>query len=129
MQSGRSDGVGRSLPSLVAVLILAGAWGVLAQTPPPFQIRVETNVVMARVVVRDAKGRPVAGLRKEDFRLSDSGKPQEITGFAVETGNAGADQFTWGGVIGGHRLGPGRYTLIATPLGGTAKQLSFKLRP
>jgi VWFA-related protein len=32
----------------------------------------------------------VAGLRKEDFRLSDSGKPQEITGFAVETGNAGA---------------------------------------
>jgi VWFA-related protein len=90
MQSGRSDGVGRSLPSLVAALILAGAWGVLAQTPPPFQIRVETNVVMARVVVRDAKGRPVAGLRKEDFRLSDSGKPQEITGFAVETGNAGA---------------------------------------
>jgi VWFA-related protein len=51
---------------------------------------VETNVVMVRVVVRDAKGRPVAGLRKENFRVSDSGKPQEITGFAVETGNAGA---------------------------------------
>jgi len=107
MQSGRSDGLGRSLPRLVAVcqsgagpppaaacqaalaaitaLILAGVWGARAQTPPPFQIRVETNVVMVRVVVRDAKGHPVAGLRKEDFRLSDSGKPQEITGFAAET--------------------------------------------
>jgi Lactonase, 7-bladed beta-propeller len=52
-----------------------------------------------------------------------------LRGQIGETGNAGADQFTWGGVIGGHRLGPGRYTLIATPLGGTAKQLSFKLRP
>jgi len=74
----------------IAALILAGGCGARAQTPPPFQIRVETNVVMVRVVVRDAKGRPVAGLRKENFRLSDSGKPQEITGFAVETGNAGA---------------------------------------
>jgi VWFA-related protein len=73
-----------------AALILAAGWCALAQTPPPFQIRVETNVVMVRVVVRDAKGRPVAGLRKENFRVSDSGKPQQITGFAVETGNAGA---------------------------------------
>ena len=28
---------------------------------------------------------PVAGLRKEDFRLFDSGKPQEINGFTVES--------------------------------------------
>src|ERR1019366_5190689 len=55
------------------------------ESAPPFQIRVETNLVMVKVVVRDAKGRPVAGLRKEDFRLFDSGKPQDITGFAAET--------------------------------------------
>jgi VWFA-related protein len=85
--------------ALVAALILAGGWGAPAQTQPaaeapevraresapPFQIRVETNLVMVKVVVRDAKGRPVTGLRKEDFRLSDGGKPQEITGFTVET--------------------------------------------
>jgi VWFA-related protein len=65
-------------------LILAGAWAALAQAPP-FQIRVETNLVTVKVVVRDAKGRPVSGLRKEDFRLFDSGKPQEITGFSVES--------------------------------------------
>jgi VWFA-related protein len=89
-------------------LILAFAWGALAQTQPagappanapevrahesapPFQIRVETNLVTVKVVVRDAKGRPVAGLRKEDFRLFDSGKPQDITGFAAETAAAKA---------------------------------------
>lgn len=122
MQSGRSDGFGRSLPRLVALLcdrsgadlradlqvwptrlaiaalILAGGWGWAQTQPaagaredraresaPPFQIRVETNLVMVKVVVRDAKGRPVAGLRRENFRLFDSGKPQEIASFAVET--------------------------------------------
>ena len=125
MQSGRSHGFGRSLPRLVVgqtsrsgcplgrvlqdpLLILAFAWGALAQTQPagappanapevrahesapPFQIRVETNLVTVKVVVRDAKGRPVAGLRKEDFRLFDSGKPQDITGFAAETAAAKA---------------------------------------
>ena len=90
--------IARPTTVAVAALILAGGWG-WAQTPsaagppevrahesaPPFQIRVETNLVMVKVVVRDAKGRPVAGLRKEDFRLFDSGKPQDITGFAAET--------------------------------------------
>jgi hypothetical protein len=52
-----------------------------------------------------------------------------LRGQIRETRNAGASQFTWGGVIGGHRLGPGSYVLIATPLGGTAKQVRFKLLP
>jgi 6-phosphogluconolactonase (cycloisomerase 2 family) len=50
-------------------------------------------------------------------------------GQITETGTAGADQFAWRGVIGGHRLGPGSFVLLATPLGGTAKQVSFKLLP
>jgi VWFA-related protein len=110
MQGWRSHGFGRSLPRVVAeleggrkpaesrlraglpallaaALILSGGWGAWAQdSGQPFQIQVETNVVMVRVVVRDAQGRPVAGLHKEDFRLFDNGKPQEITGFAVESG-------------------------------------------
>jgi VWFA-related protein len=56
----------------------------------PFQIRVEANLVMVKVVVRDAKGRPVSGLRKQDFRLLDNGKAQEIAGFAVETATSKA---------------------------------------
>lgn len=68
---------------------MACGWSVRAQTPeresPPFQIKVDTNVVMVRVVVRDGQGRPIAGLRKQDFHLSDNGKPQEIAGFTIET--------------------------------------------
>jgi DNA-binding beta-propeller fold protein YncE len=52
-----------------------------------------------------------------------------LRGQIVQTGNAGANQFTWGGVIGGHRLGLGSYVLLATPLGGTGKQGNFTLLP
>jgi len=51
----------------------------------PFELQVQRNVVLVRAVVRDPKGRPISGLRKEDFRLFDNGKPQEIDQFAVES--------------------------------------------
>ena len=44
-------------------------------------------MVLVRAIVRDSKGRPVANLRKEDFRLWDNGKPQDIDQFAVESPN------------------------------------------
>ena len=46
--------------------------------------RVNVRLVLARVVVRDARGRAVGNLRKEDFELFDNGKPQVITHFARE---------------------------------------------
>lgn len=52
---------------------------------PSFRIQVERNLVQVRVVVRDANGRPVGNLTKDDFRLTDNGKPQFISHFAVET--------------------------------------------
>jgi VWFA-related protein len=56
-----------------------------------FKLQVQRNIVLVRVVVRDAKGNPVPGLRKEDFRLFDNGKPQEVDQFSVEsTGGAPA---------------------------------------
>jgi VWFA-related protein len=54
-------------------------------TTPKFRIRAERNVVLVRVVVRDAKQRTVGDLHKEDFQLFDDGKPQEVTAFSVET--------------------------------------------
>jgi 6-phosphogluconolactonase (cycloisomerase 2 family) len=53
----------------------------------------------------------------------------DLRGQFVRTGNAGANQFTWGGVIGGHRLGLGTYVLVATPLGGTGKHGNFTILP
>jgi len=46
--------------------------------------RVNVRLVLARVVVNDARGHAVGNLSKEDFELLDNGKPQLISHFAVE---------------------------------------------
>ena len=96
----RAHGLGRSLlrPMALSLLMLASGPGAAPQsanppeiqaqeTTPKFRIRAERNLVIVRVVVRDPKGRTVGDLHKEDFRLLDDGKPQEITGFGFETAN------------------------------------------
>src|SRR6266481_6846733 len=52
-------------------------------TPPTFRVRV--NLVLVRAVVRDATGKVVTNLKKEDFQLSDNRKPQVISTFSIET--------------------------------------------
>jgi VWFA-related protein len=53
-------------------------------------IRVQSTSVELNVVVRDANGRPVTGLKKEDFQVFDQGKKQNISAFSVEYANAPA---------------------------------------
>jgi VWFA-related protein len=48
--------------------------------------RSNANLVMVPVVVRDAKGNAVGNLRRENFRILDNGKPQEIKQFSIELG-------------------------------------------
>jgi VWFA-related protein len=50
----------------------------------PVTFKVESNLVEVPVVVRDRQGRAVGNLRKEDFRILDKGKPQEISKFSVQ---------------------------------------------
>ena len=54
------------------------------EVEPTFKLQVERNLVVVHVVVRDAKGAAVDNLRKEDFQLSDRGKPQTVLQFSVE---------------------------------------------
>jgi len=54
------------------------------ETPPTFAIHAQRNLVTVRVVVRDPHGRTVGNLTKDDFRLLDNGKAEEIFGFTVE---------------------------------------------
>lgn len=49
-----------------------------------FRLKAETNLVVVRVIVRGADGKPVAGLTREDFRIFDRGKEQSISQFDVE---------------------------------------------
>jgi VWFA-related protein len=51
----------------------------------PFKVQVQRNMVVVRAIVRDSNGRPVPRLRKEDFRLFDNGKLQEIDQFGLES--------------------------------------------
>ncbi|MBZ5671892.1 MAG: VWA domain-containing protein [Acidobacteriia bacterium] len=44
----------------------------------------ERNEVPVRVVVRDAQGKPVRNLTKDDFRILDDGEPQVTTQFSAE---------------------------------------------
>ncbi len=48
-------------------------------------IKVQVNLVLVRVVVRDAAGKLIPDLKKEDFQLLDNGKEQKISTFGVET--------------------------------------------
>jgi len=49
---------------------------------PTFQSTV--NLVRVPVVIRDKQGNTVGNLQRQDFQLTDRGKPQEIAQFALE---------------------------------------------
>lgn len=78
------------LPLVVttAALLMTGS-GMVAQAPSPTAgptIQITTRVVQVDVVVQDQQGNPIRGLKREDFTLSDNGKPQDIRYFSVEEG-------------------------------------------
>jgi VWFA-related protein len=50
----------------------------------PATFSTKVNLVMVPVVVRDATGKAIGTLQKEDFQLFDKGKPQVITKFSVD---------------------------------------------
>ncbi|MGC9970765.1 MAG: VWA domain-containing protein [Bryobacteraceae bacterium] len=53
----------------------------LPDQPPTFRAR--ADLVLVPVVVRDSAGRAVGHLQREDFKLFDGGRPQEITTFSL----------------------------------------------
>ena len=57
-----------------------------AQNQGSLHLDLAANPVLVRVVVRDAQGKPVDGLRKGDFKIFDRGKERAISQFEEETG-------------------------------------------
>ena len=53
------------------------------QQPPT--IRVTTRLIEVTVVVQDKDGKPIPGLKKEDFSLFDEGQPQNLAFFSSNT--------------------------------------------
>ena len=64
------------LTTLTALAVTAAASQQKQQPPPTFRARTTVRAVEVRVV--DSRGRPISGLRQEDFRIEEDGKPQEI---------------------------------------------------
>lgn len=54
------------------------------QEIPPISEEVSVSVVNLYASVRDEKGRPVYGLKQEDFTLSVNGKRQQISNFSAD---------------------------------------------
>lgn len=87
-------------PLLFALFVAISAFlpapsGAQADASPPAQdgsgrFRLQSNLVVVPVVVRDAQGQPVEGLPRAGFRLWDSGKEQTISQFEEERSVASA---------------------------------------
>ncbi len=55
------------------------------QSPPESTLKVDVKLVNVYVTVTDARGAPVAGLKKENFRLLEDGREQTISVFDKES--------------------------------------------
>jgi VWFA-related protein len=63
----------------------ADAGSEISQMDSAATFKVRVNLVQVRVIVRDASGKPIDNLTRQDFLLYDQGKPQTISNFSVET--------------------------------------------
>jgi VWFA-related protein len=54
--------------------------------PPGYQLTVKVSRVVLDVVVTDAKGKPVEGLKQDDFKVLEDGVVQPLRFFDVHTG-------------------------------------------
>jgi VWFA-related protein len=112
----------------VTVALLSGSVSATRQDPqrPP----VFTTTTTARVidvVVRDKKAKPVVGLRKEDFRLTENGVAQEILDVtAVTAGEPAAAPLSVGGGSSGRSVAPPAF---AQPTQATTAIVFERLSP
>lgn len=55
-----------------------------------YRIKVTTEVVLVNVVVRDKDGKPISGLKRDDFIVLEDNKPQNVVSFDFENIDAAA---------------------------------------
>jgi VWFA-related protein len=68
-------------PTVVAAPAAPQATRRLAQ-PAPGTLRAESELVRIDVEVTDRSGKPIKGLREDQFTVTDNGKPQKISSFS-----------------------------------------------
>src|SRR5262247_4051020 len=68
----------------VAFILLAASGAHAEQQQQPFTIRVDTQLVVETVVVKDKDGKNLEGLTDKDFTVTEDGVPQTISVFQFE---------------------------------------------
>ena len=65
---------------LIAAAIGLGAWFQAESAPDLYAptVRVSTHLVLVDVVVTDKQGKPITGLKAEDFSIQEKGKAQKV---------------------------------------------------
>src|SRR5271169_6768219 len=63
-----------------------------AQQPEDYTFRVQTDLVLVNVTVRDKNGNIVRGLKSENFTILEDNNPQKVVSFDVENVDAVANQ-------------------------------------
>ncbi|MEW6210446.1 MAG: VWA domain-containing protein [Acidobacteriota bacterium] len=74
----------RCVAVVIAAIFSISATALSSQDRPQEPIRISAELVQVDVLVTDKSGKPVRGLKREDFELYDNGKLQHITHFSYE---------------------------------------------
>ncbi len=90
-------------------LVSPGGHASAAQSEQSYSLRVDVELVTTEVIVLDKKGDPVRNLKKENFRLYEDGKQQEILSFDEVSDQSGPASFTY---PGDDDMGRGKIVLI-----------------
>ena len=76
---------------LAALLALLPSW-LPSQEQAEYTFRVQSDLVLVNVTVRDKNGNFVRHLKAEDFTILEDNKPQKVISFDVENIDAVANQ-------------------------------------
>jgi VWFA-related protein len=90
MISNLNQAANKALASSLAFALLISS--VPAQQSTDYTFRVQTELVLVNVTVRDKSGNIVRGLKSEDFAILEDNKPQKVASFDVENIDAVANQ-------------------------------------
>ena len=92
MMKAENGSIRKAASLLALAAMLSPNTALLAQAPPngqanpqgTFTMKVDTDIVLVSVTVRDRQGNLVRGLKQSDFTLLEDGKAQHLRSFDVE---------------------------------------------
>ena len=92
MRSELNRAANKFLVTVLAFALVSSSSSAPAQQQADYTFRVQSDLVLVNVTVRDKSGNIVRGLKPEDFTILEDNKPQKVVSFDVENIDAVANQ-------------------------------------